>query len=301
MLILKAIAHETIWGGVRLKKYTSENVKKVGHLYSVFCRENISNQILNGEYAGKTLNEVFPALKKEYDMEAYDFFPLTIALVDAADHLSIQVHPDELCAFELEGASRGKRESWYFLNAPDSGYIFNGSKKNTKEQIRSEIENQTMNLIADTLEVKAGDYVFVEPGTLHALTAGCMVYEIEEGSDYTYRFYDFDRQDAMGNKRKLHINQAMKAVRPDLKSAVRRYPKDGIIDEETYSTHFMENVKEYRNMSSGIECFTIIKGSADCGGMTVGSGMTILLFPNEMIHNADIETVIIAGLNKEDK
>ena len=64
---------------------------------------------------------------------------------------------------------------------------------------------------------------------------------------------------------------------------------------------FLKNVKEYRNMSSGIECFTIIKGSADCGGITVGSGMTVLLFPNEMIKNADIETVIIAGLNKEDK
>ena len=152
--------------------------------------------------------------------------------------------------------------------------------------------------MADTLPVKVGDYVFVEPGTLHAITAGSLVYEIEEGADFTYRFYDYDRTDAQGNKRELHIDKATRALDIHLKSQVRHY--DGQeIQEKTYSTKLINATAAYTNESGTLECFTLVQGALKCDGIEVAPGSTVLLWPGETLDTQQIELAFVSKMKEE--
>ncbi len=302
MLILKRIIHNTIWGGPKISRYTGVEGDSIGHLYSLYCREGISNEILNGPHQGKCLNEVFPLIKHDVGLAQYEYFPLTLALTEAQHNLSIQVHPDDRAANALESRARGKRESWYFIEAPLSGTIINGCTCRTADQMHEMIAQGAFMEMADTLPVQVGDYVFVEPGTLHAITAGSLVFEIEEGADFTYRFYDYDRTDAQGNKRELHLDKATTALNIQLKSAVRRY-YDKPIQEKTYSTQLITNtttadvpaVNIYTNESRTLECFTLVQGTLVADGTSVAPGSTLLLWPGESI---DTHGVTLAFVSK---
>lgn len=294
MIVLEAIPHETIWGGDRLRDYADKKCGKIGHLYSVYCRKDVSNSILNGSYRGKKLNDMFPEIKHRYQMEKYEFFPLTIALVDAAEHLSIQVHPDDRDSQEDNGTATGKRESWYFINGPTAGYIYNGCKCEDKKMLEEQIREKNIVLIADTLEVMSGDYVYVEPGTLHAITGGSFVYEIEEGSDYTYRFFDYGRKDEIGRERELHLDKAMAVLDIDLKSAVKRYEDSPEIREERYSTRRILSMEQYENVSKTLECITLIAGEMICDGIVLKPGMTVILEPGEKLKYVKIKEAIVA-------
>lgn len=298
MLILKRIIHTTIWGGPKISQLAGVEGQNIGHLYSLYCREGISNEILNGQWKGQTLNEVFRLFKGEFGMSHYDYFPLTLALTEAQENLSIQVHPNDAAANALEHRARGKRESWYFIDAPTSGTIINGCTCRDAEQEAEMIAQGQFMAMADTLAVKVGDYVFVEPGTLHAITAGSLVFEIEEGADFTYRFYDYDRTDSQGNKRELHVEKATSALDIHLKSQVRHYNGQEI-QEKTYSTKLINAIAAYSNESGTLECFTLVRGMLSCDGIDVAPGSTILLWPGETLDTQQVELAFVSKMQKE--
>ena len=296
MLILKPIAHQTIWGGQTLQKYFSEPYKKIGHMYTLFDDKKNSNVILNGDHKGKSFHEYFVANKKQFGLEKFDYFPLVLAIVEASENLSLQVHPDDEAAREIENAPYGKNESWYFLRAPHSGEIYNGSKIFSHDEIKRLIDAGRTKEISDTLKVEVGDYVFVAAGTLHAITAGALVYEIEENAEYTYRFYDFDRVDGEGKKRPLHVKQALRALKPESKSVAKKY--DGAITERLYTTELLTSLESYKNNSSTLECLTLIDENVDIelDGVKINFGMTIVTEPDEKI-SVDAGKCMLARVN----
>ena len=298
MLILKRIVHTTIWGGPKISQLAGVKGDSIGHLYSLYCRDGISNEILNGQWKGRCLNEVFPLFKDDFNLSQYERFPLTLALTEARDNLSVQVHPNDEAAQKLEHRARGKRESWYFIDAPTSGTIINGCSCRDKEQeLQMIAEGRFMEMI-DTLAVKPGDYVFVEPGTLHAITAGSLVYEIEEGSDFTYRFYDYNRTDADGNPRELHVDKATSALDITLKSTVKTY--DGSeIKEKTYSTKLVDNIITYTNESNTIECFTLVKGAMIANSIEVLPGSTVMLWPGEVLDTHQVQLAFVSKIRED--
>ena len=296
MLLLKRIVHNTIWGGPKISRLAGVKGDSIGHLYSLYCRNNVSNEILNGEWRGRLLNDVFPLFKDEMGMNCYEYFPLTLALTEARENLSIQVHPNDEAANALEHSARGKRESWYFIDAPLSGTIINGCTCRDKAQEAQMIANGQFMEMADTLPVDKGDYVFVEPGTLHAITAGSLVFEIEEGSDFTYRFYDYDRVDSQGNKRELHVEKATSCLDIGLKSTVKAYNGQEIV-EKTYTTRLIKNLDDYTNESNTIECFTFVEGNMSCDGLDVAPGSTILMWPGEILSVKNVELAFVSRLN----
>ena len=181
MIILKPEVHETIWGGKKLTPYSNSTCEKIGHLYSINCNEKETNMILNGPDAGKTLNAYFDENKARFGLEEYDYFPVIIALVEANDNLSIQVHPDDETAPILNPKiKRGKNESWFFIDAPTCGYIFDGCLCGSMDELKRSIAEGKMEAVTGHLEVKPHDYTYVVAGTLHAMTTGSLVYEIEE-------------------------------------------------------------------------------------------------------------------------
>lgn len=296
MILLEPVIHETIWGGSRLNHYVKRNDVKTGHLYLVNGHRGLSNKALNGVHAGAALDQIFPAEKGNWGMDGYEQFPLTIALVDAKENLSIQVHPDDQTARKLEKKSIGKTESWLFLEEPENQWIYAGCTCSTKEELREAVENENMEFVTARFPVKRDDYVSVAAGTLHALTAGSLVYEIEYGSDYTYRFYDYNRVDGLGNKRELHISKACESIQ------FGRMPKknkcrDGVwIEEKNYTICRMKNHSSYKNTGNQIECVSILDGSGQCDGIQIYSGMAALLLPDETFDNVNLKDIIVARL-----
>ena len=135
--------------------------------------------------------------------------------------------------------------------------------------------------IIDYLSVEKGDYVYVEAGTMHAMAAGSLVFEIEENCNATYRVYDFDRTYKNGKKRPLQTEYALKSIDVSKKSTARKY--NGAIKERLYSTQLFENCSEYKNESETIECLTVLNGKSQIDGFVVQCGSTIVLEPEEQV------------------
>ena len=236
-------------------------------------------------------------------MDKFNQFPFVIALVDPKEDLSIQVHPDDKCALNIENREFGKNESWYFIEPPTNRWLYNGCKVDSTKEIEEKIKEKRIEEdVIDHLQVEKGDYVFVEQGTMHAATHGALFYEIEENCNLTYRFYDFDRKDKNGNTRELHIEKALKAINPKLKSKVRKYNNEEI-KERLYSTRLFENSTTYKNNSNTIECITILMGESLLEGLPVKTGTTIILEPDEETNFNNRMTFItarpITGENNE--
>ena len=126
MLVIKTILHETVWGGKKLAKYCEYQSENIGHLYSLISNGTFESEILNGKYKGQIFKKYFDENKEWLNLGQYKNFPFLIALVDATDDLSLQVHPNDEVARELENLDFGKNESFYFLESPKSNKIFMG-------------------------------------------------------------------------------------------------------------------------------------------------------------------------------
>lgn len=281
MLIIKTIVHETIWGGNKLTPYSYSNNQKIGHLYSLISNGEFESEILNGKYKGFLFKKYFDENKKKFGLEHYKNFPFLLALVDASQDLSLQVHPNDKTAKELENFNFGKNESWYFLEAPLSGKIFNGCKAKNSQELKEKIKRNKYGEIIDYLPIKTGDYVYIEAGTIHSMSAGSLVYEIEENCNITYRVYDFNRTDKNGCKRSLQAEKALKAIDVSKKSKAEKYNEEKI--ERFYSTQLFENKNEYINKSKTLECLTILNGTTKIEDIEIHKGMTIVLEPEEII------------------
>ena len=149
--------------------------------------------------------------------------PILIKLIDAKSDLSVQVHPDDEYARKYEG-QWGKTEMWYVLGArPGSELVYGFNRDVSADQVREAVETGTIGVLLNHVPVHKNDLFMVSPGTVHAIGAGCLVAEIQQSSNLTYRFYDYDRVDKRGQKRELHIDKALEVVK--LKSsAVPRQP-----------------------------------------------------------------------------
>ena len=281
MLVIKTIVHETIWGGEKLTPYSDTDNKKIGHLYSLVSNGEFESEILNGEYKGQLFRKYFDENKNRFGLSKYKEFPFLLALVDASDDLSLQVHPNDKTAKELENADFGKNESWYFIDAPKTGKIFDGCKAKTSEELKEKVAQNKYDDVIDYLEVKSGDYVYIEAGTMHAMAAGSLVYEIEENCNATYRVYDFDRIDKNGKKRPLQTENALKSIDVSLKSKAVPYVGEKV--ERFYSTQLFKNIEEYTNNSETLECLTVINGVSEIEGQKIQRGVTVVLEPNETV------------------
>ena len=163
--------------------------------------------IKNGEHAGKTLKE---ALGCEV--------PIIIKLIDAHDKLSLQVHPNDEYALLHEG-QLGKNEMWYITGAEPGAELILGFKEPlTKEELRESIENNTILEKVNHIPVAPGDCYLVPAGMLHAIGKGIKIIEVQQSSNITYRVYDYDRRDNMGNPRELHIDKALDVLDTTLKA-----------------------------------------------------------------------------------
>lgn len=210
---LKAATKDYVWGGIKLKEfYAKEGAGDViAESWEVSCHPDGPSIIANGQYEGITLAEVLEANPryKGTNSEKFPFFPILVKFIDAKSNLSVQVHPDDAYALAHEGQF-GKTEMWYIVECEKGAGVYCGFKKPvTKEQLRASLVDGTVTDLLNFVEVKKGDCLFIESGTVHAICGGCVICEIQQNSSLTYRLYDYGRLDKSGKPRELHIDKAV--------------------------------------------------------------------------------------------
>ncbi|MFA5688151.1 MAG: type I phosphomannose isomerase catalytic subunit [Kiritimatiellales bacterium] len=204
-----------IWGGSRIPQIFHRNMPAgtYAESWEISTHPDGATKIANGPLAGKTLTDLLPAQKNELlgTNVKSDDFPLLIKLIDARENLSVQVHPNDATAAAVNG--QAKSEMWYFLGDAEPAYIYCGLKSGIgKTEFMRALENKTFADILQKIPVKQGGAVYVPGGRVHAIGEGCLILEIQQNSNTTYRVYDWDRVDAAGKSRELHINQALQVI-----------------------------------------------------------------------------------------
>ena len=250
-LQFEPILKERIWGGEKLKTVFNKPIvsKITGESWELSTVEGDVSVIAGGELKGKSLTDIINEAPNEIlGTEVYKRFgaqfPLLFKYLDAREDLSIQVHPDDELAKERHN-SFGKTEMWYVMQADEGARIIVGfkEKSNSAEYLKN-LKNKTLLSILDDVKVKKGDAFFLETGTVHAIGAGLLIAEIQQASDNTYRIYDFDRVDAKGCKRELHVDLALEAINYNKVDTYRKYSKEinqsnTIVDCTYFTTNFV--------------------------------------------------------------
>lgn len=203
-----------LWGGQKLKEsYGKEtDLEILAESWEVSTHPDGPSYVVDKGDENETLMDYL--LKKERNPYGEKNIgdkelPVLIKFIDALSNLSIQVHPNDEYSQKYEN-DNGKTEMWYILEAEPNSKIYYGTKKElSKEEFKQSIENNTILEKLEHVEVKKGDVIFVEAGTIHAIGAGIVLCEIQQNSNITYRIFDFNRKDADGNLRELHVNKAL--------------------------------------------------------------------------------------------
>ncbi|MGE6353918.1 type I phosphomannose isomerase catalytic subunit [Flavobacterium sp. NPDC079362] len=274
-LQFEPILKDRIWGGEKLKTILNKPItsKITGESWELSTVEGDVSVVSNGILKSKSLMELIDKMPNEIlGTKVYSRFgkqfPLLFKYLDAREDLSIQVHPNDKLAKERHN-SFGKTEMWYVMQADADARIIVGFKENSsKEEYLKHLNDKTLVSILDDVKAKAGDVFFLETGTVHAIGAGLVVAEIQQTSDITYRLYDFDRKDANGNTRELHVDLALDAINYNKVDTQKKYDtktntSNVVVDCPYFTTNFIPLEDKVEVAKSG-ETFTVymcIEGS----------------------------------------
>ncbi|MDT2605378.1 mannose-6-phosphate isomerase, class I [Enterococcus hirae] len=209
-MFLKPVFQEKIWGGSRLRSVFGFDIPndKIGEDWAISAHPHGVSVVENGEYQGQKLDELWQNHKELFGNPTEPVFPLLIKILDAEDELSVQVHPDDAYGMKHEG-ELGKTECWYIIDAEPGAEIIYGHHAKTREELAEMIQEGRWDDLLKKVPVKKGDFFYVPSGTIHAIGKGIMILETQQSSDTTYRVYDYDRKNANGNTRELHIQQSI--------------------------------------------------------------------------------------------
>ncbi|MCI4442040.1 MAG: class I mannose-6-phosphate isomerase [Lentimicrobium sp.] len=245
------ILKERIWGGTKLQSFLNKPIISdiTGESWEISTVEGDVSVVSNGILAGKSLNELIDSNPEDFlGTDVYKRFgkqfPLLFKYLDAHEDLSIQVHPNDELAKKRHN-SFGKTEMWYVLQADKDSELIVGFKEDSNPaEYLENLKNKTLLSILDNVKVEVGDVFFLETGTVHAIGAGLVIAEIQQTSDITYRLYDFDRVDAAGNHRELHVDLALDAINYKKIDTHKKYNKDlnqsnFMVDCPYFTTNFL--------------------------------------------------------------
>jgi mannose-6-phosphate isomerase len=296
--IFKPLLKERIWGGndIRLFKKLPPGNDKTGESWELSHVEGNYSIVANGALEGKSIDdliETFGAalLGGKVFRQFGKRFPLLIKFIDAQDNLSIQVHPGDELAWKRHH-SFGKTEMWYVIKAARGAALYSGFSRriDADEYVRRVADNSFMDVL-QRCEVAAGDVFFLPAGRVHAIGTGCFIAEIQQTSDITYRIYDYDRRDAQGNARELHVEEARDAidytVYPDCRTAYEPAENSPVqlVQCKYFTTSLLSADKTLKRDFATLDSFVIYiltEGNAtirdDSGNeLTVCRGQTILI------------------------
>ncbi|AXK50774.1 type I phosphomannose isomerase catalytic subunit [Spiroplasma alleghenense] len=272
ILKLAPFFSERLWGGQKLKEmgFKTPINKKIGEAWVISAHENGMSYIDSpGTYEGMALKDLF---EKHHELFGgnYKEYPLLVKVITARDYLSVQVHPDDEYAKEHHN-SFGKPESWYVLEAPKDSELIYGHNAKTADEFKKMVDEGNWDKLLKKEPIEEGDFLYVPPGKVHAITPEVVIYELQRSSDITYRLYDYDRLDDKGNPRELHIQESLDNTKiPDTDHFVTKKAKGKVFSSEFFSLEIVEGAhqKEYicPEPADWLQ-ITAIKGSGTINGV----------------------------------
>jgi mannose-6-phosphate isomerase len=214
------ILKSKIWGGKKLEKLLHKKPGKlsnIGESWEISGFDEEISIVTNGFLKGNSLEELIEIymgdLVGDKVFEKFEIqFPLLFKFIEAADVLSVQVHPDDRYA-QPRHNSYGKTEMWYVIQADKGAELISGFKKDTdKPEYLAALESGKIKDLLNIVEVKEGDVFFIPAGRVHAIGSGIVLAEIQQTSDLTYRIYDWNRKSSDGKSRELHTDLALEVI-----------------------------------------------------------------------------------------
>ena len=219
-LVMQPVYKDHVWGGDRIIRMygRDEPPGTYAESWEVSDRDDGMSTIANGAWRGRPLREVVEAwgsrLLGEAPRSASGHFPLLIKLIDSRERLSLQVHPDDETSARYGGEA--KTEMWCILEADPGAKVFAGLRQGVDAAAFQEaVAGQGIEEIVVPVPVAKGDAVFTPGGCVHAIDAGCLILEVQQNSNTTYRIHDWGRVGADGEPRALHLEEALRVIRWD--------------------------------------------------------------------------------------
>lgn len=289
------ILQAKIWGGDGLRRALGKGEageNDLGESWELSDRDDNASIVAGGTFSGANLRDLFSVhardiLGPQYS-PAVSRFPLLYKFIHARENLSVQVHPGE-------GSPLGdaKTECWYILEAPPGaelilGIAGDGDRERTLAALRTSACREVLNRVP----ARAGDLFFIPAGTVHAITAGLLLYEVQQNSDTTFRLYDWDRLDNAGKPRALHIAEAGQVI--DLRRHSRHRIPPLAIRHATHEEEFRVACRFFAlarwsrlrgaaplGNRGRFRVLTCVSGAFELawegGGMALGKGDTVLV------------------------
>ena len=296
--LLTPAAKDYLWGGSRLNDDFNIGCDVSPFAEAWVCSTHPDGQSFAPSFSCN-LSDVLKTHPEYLGTHAFSIndgnLPILIKLIDAKKDLSVQVHPDDEYAKKYEG-ELGKTEMWYVLDAKSNSNLIYGFNRDVDEaQIRGAIESGKIEQLLNHVEVHKNDLFYIEAGTVHAIGAGCLIAEIQESSNLTYRLYDYGRVDKNGKTRELHVDKALEVV--NMKSSVApRQPMRVLKYHSGYASELLTRCKYFQverillntenrklaEFQTGSNSFHALLCVDGCGTM-LGEGVDIPFFKGDCI------------------
>lgn len=288
ILFLDPVFTHNIWGGTRLRTefgYTVEG-DDIGECWGICAHEKGDCTIAGGRYNGKRLSELWQEHPELFGGAKGRRFPLMVKIIDAKEDLSVQVHPDNVYAQKYENGSLGKTECWYILDCKEGASLVVGHHASDQDELKAMIDGGRWTELIREVPVKKGSFVQIDPGCVHAIKGGILVYETEQNSDITYRVYDYDRLHN-GKPRELHIEQSIDVITVPAAPAehavldTSRFPKNQwnqLVSCSSYRVWklVVEGAWKFRQQYPFL-MVSIVEGSGTLNDTPVKKGMHLIL------------------------
>jgi mannose-6-phosphate isomerase len=287
-LLLTPSLHVKVWGG---RKLASEMGKPLieDAPYGEAWELHDSSVVANGALAGKTLRELTDIYRTTLLGEVHDpaeGLPLLIKLLDASDWLSVQVHPNDEQARELEAEPRGKTEAWIILaTEPNAELVIGVKSGSSRKAMAQAIVDGTLEEMLVYAKVQPGDVLYMPANTIHAIGPGILLYEVQQSSDVTYRLYDWNRMGLDGKPREMHIEKGVKVSNVDALPTVSHPTGELMVDGEYFQT------KRHRLNGDTLH----LKSAGHFQAITCIEGLITILHPVENLTLSKGQTGFIAA------
>lgn len=305
--LLKPAAKDYLWGGSRLNDDFAKGIDMtpLAETWECSTHPDGPSVISSGEFEGMELAELlkrFPEFLGTHPLSnpylQKGELPILIKFIDAKKDLSVQVHPDDAYAREVEHELFGKTEMWYVLDAAkDAKLVYGFYHDMDKEKLRCSLEQGTVEKYLQKVKVHKDDVFFIESGTVHAIGAGALIAEIQENSNLTYRMFDYNRRDKNGNLRELHVDKALDVVNLK-KSSEPRQPLRLLKYQRGWATELLcrcqyfqvermllntEACREMADFQTNESSFQVLLCTSGCGLLMYGGTGALQFFKGDCI------------------
>jgi mannose-6-phosphate isomerase len=285
-IIFEPLPMERVWGGRRLETVLGKSLPPgapVGESWEIVDREDAQSVVHEGEARGATLHELWANRREEIFGPAYaehpaERFPILIKVLDARERLSVQVHPPADIAPSMNGEP--KTEMWYFLDCLPGASVYAGLKRGvTRAEFEQSMQSGEVDRTVHQLPVRSGESIFIPSGRVHAIGEGCLIVEVQQNSDTTYRVFDWNRTGLDGKPRALHIEESMLSIdfedfEPELTQPIGEAVAECehfLVEKWTLSAprHTMDDVR--------FAIFAVVDGMVGCQNATFDTGSFFLV------------------------